>query len=90
MAPTDPATRFTAATPDRAFFSYSINYFIDLDHAVVVDVEATTSVRQAEVTAQRRVIERKQERFCLWPERLAADTAYGDAAIRSHWSSRKL
>ena len=32
-----------------------------------VDVEATTSVRQAEVTAQRRMIERTQERFGLWP-----------------------
>lgn len=80
LAPTDPAARFTAATPDRAFFSYSTNYLIDLDHAVIVDVEATTSVRQAEVTAQRRMIERTQERFGLWPERLAADTAYGDAA----------
>jgi len=36
-------------------------------------------VRQAEVTAQRRMIERTQERFGLWPERLVADTAYGSA-----------
>ena len=46
---------------------------------MIVDVEATTSVRQAEVTAQRRMIERTQERFGLWPERLVADTAYGSA-----------
>ena len=56
------------------------NYLIDLDHAVIVDVEATTSVRQAEVTAARRMIERTQARFGLWPERLAADAGYGDAA----------
>jgi len=54
------------------------NYLIDLKHAVIVDVEATT-VRQAEVTAQQRMIDRTQERFGLWPERLAADTAYGSA-----------
>jgi hypothetical protein len=42
-----------------------------------MDVEATTAVRQAEVTAQRRMIERTQERFGIWPERLAADTGYG-------------
>lgn len=42
--------------------------------------EANTSIRQAEVTAQRRMIERTQTRFGLWPERLAADTGYGDAA----------
>ncbi len=76
---TDPAARWTAATRDAAFYSYSSNYLIDLDHAVIVDVEATTSVRQAEVLAQRRMIERTQERFGLWPEKLVADTAYGSA-----------
>ena len=62
------------------FLRVSDNYLIDLDHAVIVDVEATTSVRQAEVTAARRMIERTQARFGLWPERLAADAGYGDAA----------
>jgi transposase len=76
---TDPASRWTAATREAAFYAYSTNYLIDLDHAVIVDVEATTSVRQAEVTAQRRMIERTQVRFGLWPERLVADTAYGSA-----------
>jgi hypothetical protein len=79
LAPTDPAARRTAASRERAFFAYSTNYLIDLDHAVIVGVEATTSVRQAEVTAQRRMIERAQERFGLRPARLAADTAYGSA-----------
>ena len=45
-----------------------------------MDVEPTTAVRQAEVTAQRRMLDRTQERFGIWPERLAADTGYGDAA----------
>ncbi|QSB45150.1 transposase [Tsuneonella flava] len=76
---TDPAARWTAATREAAFYSYSTNYLIDLDHAVIVDVEATTSVRQAEVFAQRRMIERTQECFGLWPEKLVADTAYGSA-----------
>jgi len=79
LAVADPAARWTAATRERAFFAYSTNYLIDLQHAVIVDVEATTSVRQAEVTAQRRMIERTGERFGLWPEWLAADTGYGDA-----------
>jgi hypothetical protein len=42
-------------------------------------VEATTAVRQAEVTAQQRMIDRTQVRFGLLPERLAADAAYGSA-----------
>lgn len=80
LAVADPAARWTAATRERAFFAYSTNYLIDLDHAVIVDVETTTSIRQAEVTAQRRMIDRTQARFELWPERLAADAGYGDAA----------
>ena len=76
---TDPAARWTAASRERAFYSYSTNYLIDVDNAVIVDVEATTSIRQAEVLAQRRMIERTQKRFGLWPEKLVADTAYGSA-----------
>lgn len=45
---TDPASRWTAATRGSAFYAYSTNYLIDLDHAVIVDVEATTAIRQAE------------------------------------------
>ena len=63
----DSTSRWTAATREAAFYAYSTNYLIDLDHAVIVDVEATTSVRQAEVTAQRRMIERTQKRFGVWP-----------------------
>src|SRR5215211_4421629 len=80
IATADPASRWTGANGGLAFFAYSDNYLIDLDHAVILDVEATTSVRQAEVTAARRMIERTQARFGLWPERLAADAGYGDAA----------
>src|SRR4051794_8098315 len=69
IATADPASRWTGANGGLAFFAYSDNYLIDLDHAVIVDVEATTSVRQAEVTAARRMIERTRARFGLWPER---------------------
>jgi hypothetical protein len=75
----DPASRWTGANGGLAFFAYCTNYLIDLKHAVIVDVEATTAVRQAEVTAQQRMIDRSWERFGLWPERLSADTAYGSA-----------
>src|SRR5690348_15499469 len=75
----DPASRWTGANGGLAFFAYCTNYLIDLKHAVIMDVEATTAVRQAEVTAQRIMIERTEERFGVWPERLAADTGYGSA-----------
>ena len=75
VSPADPAARWTGANGGLAFFAYCTNYLIDLKRAVIMDVEATTAVRQAEVTAQRRMIDRTQERFGLWPERLAADAA---------------
>src|SRR5207248_8201292 len=56
----DPATRWTGANGGLAFFAYCTNYLIDLKHAVILDVEASTAVRQAEVTAQQRMIDRTQ------------------------------
>lgn len=79
ISPADPASRWTGANKGLAFFAYATNYLIDLDHAVIVDAEASTAVRPAEVTAACTMIERVHERFDLWPERLAADSAYGSA-----------
>jgi transposase len=79
ISPADPAARWTGAHGGQAFFAYSTNYLVDLDNAIVVDVEATTAIRQAEVTAAKRMIERTKERFDLYPARLAGDSAYGSA-----------
>jgi hypothetical protein len=79
ISPADPAARWTAAYGGQAFFAYATNYLIDLKHAVIMDVEATTAVRQAEVGAARTMIGRTQGRFGTWPEKLVADAAYGSA-----------
>src|SRR3954453_12605321 len=55
IAPSDPATRWTAAHRGPAFFAYSANYLIDTDNAIIVAVEATTAIRQAEVLAAKRM-----------------------------------
>ncbi len=81
LSPADPAARWTGAHGGQAFFAYSANYLIDLDHAVIVDVEASTAVRQAEVTAAKTMIDRAEERLDLYPERLAGDAAYGSAEM---------
>jgi transposase len=83
ISPADPAARWTGATGGLAFFAYTANYLIDLDHAIIVDVEATTAIRQAEVTAAKRMIERTMDRFDLYPARLAADSGYGSAEMLS-------
>jgi transposase len=81
ISPVDPAARWTAANKGPAFFAYATNYLIDLKHAVIVDVEASTAVRPAELTAARTMIERVQDKHDLHPDRLAADTAYGSAEM---------
>jgi hypothetical protein len=64
-----------------AFFAYSDNYLIDVKFGVIVDVEASRAIRQAEVGAAKTMINRTEQRFALKPERLAADTAYGAAPM---------
>src|SRR4051794_21245647 len=80
VSPSDPAAQWTGAHKGPAFFAYSDNYLIDVKFGVIVDVEATRAIRQAEVGAAKTMIERTEERFGLKPEHLAADTAYGSAA----------
>lgn len=77
----DPAARWTGAHGGQAFFAYSTNYLIDVDNAIIVDVEATTAIRQAEVLAAKRMIERSINRFDLYPSRLLGDSAYGSAEM---------
>ncbi len=75
ISPSDPAAQWTGALRGPAFFAYATNYLVDVENAVIVDVEASRAIRQAEVGAARTMIERTAERFELKPERLAGDTA---------------
>jgi transposase len=79
VSPSDPAAQWTGAMRGPAFFAYADNYLIDVKFGVIMDVEASRAIRQAEVGAAKIMIDRTEERFGLKPERLAADTAYGSA-----------
>jgi transposase len=81
VSPSDPAAQWTGAHKGPAFFAYANNYLIDVKFGVIVDVEASRAIRQAEVGAAKTMIERTEDRFGLKPERLAADTAYGAAPM---------
>ena len=80
ISPSDPAAQWTGAMRGPAFFAYADNYLIDVKFGIIMDVEASRAIRQAEVGAAKTMIERTEERFGIKPERLAADTAYGSAA----------
>jgi hypothetical protein len=79
LSPTDPAARFTGAKKTVSFFAYSTNYMVDLENAIIVDVEATVPIRQAEVGAALYMVTRVRDKFGLYPEKLVADAAYGSA-----------
>ena len=79
VSPSDPAAQWTGAMRGPAFFAYADNYLIDVKFGIIVDVEASRAIRQAEVGAAKTMIERTEECFDLKPAYLAADTAYGSA-----------
>jgi transposase len=77
ISPVDPCSAWTAKANKRVQFGYGLNYLIDIEYAVIVDVEATPARTYDEVAATKTMIKRADERLGLKPERLAADTAYG-------------
>jgi transposase len=77
ISPTDPCSAWTAKANKRVQFGYGLNYLIDIENAVIVDVEATPARTYDEVAATKTMIERTERRFDVKPDRLAADTAYG-------------
>ena len=81
ISPTDPAARYTAAADTPAVYAYSDNDLVDLKHAVIMDVEATTAIRQAEVGAAKTMLDRTAEQFDVTPSRLVADAGYGSAEM---------
>jgi transposase len=80
VSPSDPAAQWTGALRNAAFFAYANNYLIDVKFGIIMDVEASRAIRQAEVGASQTMIERTEARFGIKPEWLAADTAYGSAS----------
>lgn len=81
ISPVDPAARWTGADGGAAFFAYSTNYMVDLDNAVIVDVEPSVPIRTAEAFAARRMIDRIADRFDMAPDKLVGDTGYGSAEM---------
>ncbi len=77
ISPSDPSSAWTAKANKRVQFGYGLNYLIDVEHAVIVDVEPTPARTYDEVESTKTMLDRTERRFSLKPKRLAADTAYG-------------
>ena len=81
LSPSDPAAAWTTRGRHKVMFSYSLNYLIDTQDAVIVDVEATPTRISKEVAATGSMIERARRRFGLKPKRIAGDVAYGTGKL---------
>jgi len=79
VSPSDPAAQWTGALRDAAFFAYADNYLIDVKFGIIMDVEASRAIRQAEVGASQTMLVRTHECFGIRPQWLVGDTAYGAA-----------
>src|ERR1700726_2557369 len=77
ISPVDPCSAWTAKANKRVQFGYGLNYMIDTENAVIVDVEATPARTYDEVESTKTMLDRTERRFNLKPKRLAADTTYG-------------
>src|SRR3974390_2803001 len=77
VSPSAPPAQWAGAMRGPAFFAYADNYLIDVKFGIIMDVEASRAIRQAEVGAGKTMVERTEERFDIKPKWLAADTAYG-------------
>jgi transposase len=81
ISPSDPSSAWTAKANKRVQFGYGLNYLIDNEHAIIVDVEATPARTYDEVASTKTMIERTDRRFGLKPDHLAADSAYGTGKL---------
>ncbi len=81
LSPSDPMAAWTTRGRYKVMFGYSLNYLIDMESTVIVDVEATPTRISKEVDAAETMLQRTEERFALKPERIAGDVAYGTAEM---------
>src|SRR5215813_4457884 len=90
LSPTDPCSAWTAKANKRVQFGYGLNYLIDIENAVIVDVEATPARTYDEVEATKTMLDRTERRLDLKPRRLAADTAYGTGRFLGWLVGRRI
>jgi len=90
ISPSDPCSAWTAKANKRVQFGYGLNYLIDIENAVIVDVEATPARTYDEVEATKTMLDRTERRLDLKPRRLAADTAYGTGRFLGWLVGRRI
>src|SRR4029450_5593467 len=60
ISPSDPSSAWTAKANKRVQFGYGLNYLIDIDNAVIVDVEATPAATYYRRAAHKIMLDRTE------------------------------
>src|ERR1700739_394193 len=68
VSPSDPSSAWTAKANKRVQFGYGLNYLIDVEHAIIVDVGGTPARTFACVASTRTMLERTEQRLDLKPD----------------------
>jgi hypothetical protein len=90
ISPSDPCSAWTAKANKDVQFGCGLNYLIDIEHAVIVDVKSTPARRRDEVESTKTMLDRTERYFDLKPKRLAADTAYGTGRFLGWLVGRRI
>ena len=89
VSPSDPAAQWTNALRGSAFFAYADNYLIDVKFGIIMDVEASRAIRQAEVGASQTMIERTEACFGIKPAWLVGDPPMARPPTSIGWSTSR-
>jgi transposase len=63
ISPSDPCSAWTAKANKRVQFGYGLNYLVDTENAVIVDVEPTPARTYDEVESTKTMLDRTEHRL---------------------------
>ena len=86
ISPSDPCSAWTAKANKRVQFGYGLNYLVDTENAVIVDVEPTPARTYDEVESTKTMLDRTERYLNLKPKRLAAEPLMERVASSAGWS----
>jgi transposase len=86
LSPTDPCAAWTTRGRYKVMFAYSLNYLMDMEGGVILDVEATPSRISKEVKVTETMIARTEDRFGLKPDHVA----YGNGKMLDWLVKREI
>ena len=76
LSPTDPAAAWSIKH-GMGVFAFETNLLVDMEHGIIVDVEATPARLSQEIVAAKAMLARAAVAFGFTPSCLGADKSYG-------------